>query len=178
MMKGLLMLMLCAGAFAVLPTVYASNAQHVHGTAELHVAIDGNTLEIELYSPFDNLLGFEHAPRNERQRRALQSMIDKFDKPAALFIPAAAAQCTAEPAKLRSPLLDAAATLSAGKTESDHAALEATSIFRCDRPDALSYIDVELFAIFPAMKRLKVQLLTPKRQLGETLTPERKRLTW
>jgi len=51
-------------------TAHADSA-HEHGSARLDVAVDGDRLHIALQSPLDNLVGFEHAPRNERQRTAL-----------------------------------------------------------------------------------------------------------
>ena len=38
---------------------HASLGAHEHGVAQLNVALDGNTLEIELESPAMNLVGFE-----------------------------------------------------------------------------------------------------------------------
>ncbi|MCH8499932.1 MAG: DUF2796 domain-containing protein [Marinobacter sp.] len=46
---------------------------HVHGEARLQVALEGQTAELILNSPADNLLGFEHAPRNDAQRDALKN---------------------------------------------------------------------------------------------------------
>lgn len=159
-----------------------STKPHVHGAAELTVAIDGGAVEIELHSPLDNLVGFEHAPRNERQRRAIASMKEKFGNAGALFVPNAEAQCTAQPATLDSPVLESAKKPPAGKAGHSHghghAALDAAITFHCKNPQALKYIDVELFAAFPSMKRLQVQLVTPTRQQAASLTPARKRLTW
>ncbi|MFW5824485.1 MAG: ZrgA family zinc uptake protein [Marinobacter sp.] len=44
---------------------------HVHGVAQLQLAIEGNTVELILRSPAANLVGFEHAPKNREQEQAL-----------------------------------------------------------------------------------------------------------
>ena len=44
---------------------------HVHGEAQLQVAIEGNTVDLILRSPAANLLGFEHQPRNAEQEQTL-----------------------------------------------------------------------------------------------------------
>jgi hypothetical protein len=49
-----------------LPARAHEPAAHVHGAGSLEIAIDGAAVQINLYSPLDNLLGFEHAPENER----------------------------------------------------------------------------------------------------------------
>lgn len=46
--------------------------KHVHGEAELFVAIEKNQVLIELESPADNILGFEHQPRTAQQKAAVK----------------------------------------------------------------------------------------------------------
>jgi Protein of unknown function (DUF2796) len=41
---------------------HREHGPHVHGVAQLNVALDGNVLWIELNSPAMNIVGFEHAP--------------------------------------------------------------------------------------------------------------------
>ena len=45
---------------------------HVHGAANLAIALDGSSLTIELESPYYNLVGFEHAPKTEEQKSSLK----------------------------------------------------------------------------------------------------------
>ncbi|MCF7994732.1 MAG: DUF2796 domain-containing protein, partial [Chromatiaceae bacterium] len=49
---------------------YRQQGAHVHGVGQLNVAVDGSALLVELISPAMDLVGFEHAPRNEAQRTA------------------------------------------------------------------------------------------------------------
>ena len=61
---------------------------HVHGVATLQVTQDQDTLSIDLDSPLDNLLGFEHAPRTDKQKQAVQQMIEnlvRFDGGGAMY---------------------------------------------------------------------------------------------
>ena len=44
---------------------------HVHGEAKLNILIDGTTLVFELKTPALNVLGFEHKPKNEREKEKL-----------------------------------------------------------------------------------------------------------
>ena len=55
-------------------------AAHSHGRAKLRVATDGNLLTLEFESPLENLVGFEHAPRNDKQKAALQGMAEALRK--------------------------------------------------------------------------------------------------
>lgn len=47
--------------------------KHVHGEAELFIAIEGKKVLIEMESPADNFLGFEHAPKTKQQKSLVQS---------------------------------------------------------------------------------------------------------
>lgn len=110
-------------SFMPLSAQAAKGGAHVHGEADLMIAVDGGQLQIELNTPLESLLGFEHAPRTEQQRKAAQALRERFARPEALFVPSAAARCTAAPAQLMAPVLDAPAT---AKTADGHADLEAS----------------------------------------------------
>lgn len=52
-----------------------SLSAHVHGQAELMLALDDNRIEVLLTSPQYNLVGFEHEPANKQQRQALTDAV-------------------------------------------------------------------------------------------------------
>ena len=66
-------------SLAFLPVVSMSADKHVHGEAQLFIAIDGNQVLLELESPADNIIGFEYAPATERQQKQLESGLVKLD---------------------------------------------------------------------------------------------------
>lgn len=97
----------------MLPTVAASlflsspvsNAEpHVHGIAELQVAIEGRQADVIFTSPAANLVGFEHAPESDAQRRALEDAT-RFLQTRALLVDEAGS-CTLVDAAVSSELLD------------------------------------------------------------------------
>ncbi|MCM8594809.1 DUF2796 domain-containing protein [Accumulibacter sp.] len=51
--------------------VHATNRAHVHGQGQLDLAIDHDLVTIELELPLEAVVGFERAPRNERERKAV-----------------------------------------------------------------------------------------------------------
>jgi hypothetical protein len=142
---------------------------HQHGVAQLTVAAEENRLELELSAPLESLVGFEHEPRNEKERKAVQAMKDSFRKPETLFAPSAAAQCTATPAEVELP---------GGDTKDGHADMHAAVMFECKTPAALKNLEVMLFDAFPRLQRLKVQLVAGGRQSGMELTRQKRRLAW
>ena len=69
---------------------------HVHGVANLAMALDGSALTIELDSPFYNIVGFEHAPENEAQEAAVKLAETVLSDPTALFRFNDEAECQAD----------------------------------------------------------------------------------
>lgn len=148
---------------------------HVHGNAAMQVVVDGNTVEIALQSPLDSLVGFEHAPRNERQRNTLLAMEERFRSPVSLFVPTEAARCHAEPAELVMPFTGKVAK---SHHRDEHAELEATVRFQCKNPSALKEVEVKLFDVFPKLHRVDVQVVSGRGQAAVRLTPKQRHLQW
>jgi len=170
------------GALLVLAAPLGAAAQgHEHGAATLDIALDGNTLLISMESPLDSLVGFEHAPRNDRQRAALARMEASLRDAGRLFKPTAEAGCTPREAKVEQPFAGKTAgeaapahgeeKKEAAKHDADHhAETRVTWTFVCDRPQALRAVEVLLFDAFPRMQRIKAQAATPRGQSGAMLT--------
>lgn len=170
---------------------------HIHGRAALEIAIDGAEVQINLNSPQDTVLGFERAPRNEKERQAVKAMALKLNRPDSLFVFTPGAQCRVASVNLRSPVLSAdllAPASDSGKSvdgittkdggavktvpRGTHAELEATWHFHCAVPQALQGLEVRLFELFPDLQRLDAFIAGPKGQSSAKLSPEATRLKW
>src|SRR5882724_8866607 len=75
---------------------------HVHGVAKLEVVIEGNSLNLHLDSPLENIQGFEHAPRNDQERKIARTMADKLHDGGQVVVPTPDARCTLRETKLTS----------------------------------------------------------------------------
>ena len=134
-----------AGLLAFAPAVaYAAHA-HVHGNATLEVAIERERMTVEFSSPLDNLVGFERAPRTDKEKALVSQTMERLRKPEELFVPSAAARCTRIAANVDAPVWDAPYKAPKG----EHAALTATIEFRCDQPQSLRSVRVMAFDAFP-----------------------------
>jgi len=58
---------------------------HEHGSASMNVAVDEGSLYVELESPWNNLIGFEHAPSTDEQHKLVDDAMALLDKPGELF---------------------------------------------------------------------------------------------
>lgn len=145
---------------------------HVHGEARLEISIDGEQLSIALESPLDDLLGFEHAPRNAAQRQAVQAMAAKLKQASQTFVPSAAAQCVLTGVELESPVLG-------GKAEpGGHNDLDARYTWRCAKSEALRDIATGLFTYFPRLRRIAVEFAGPQGQRAGRLDARNPRFSW
>lgn len=68
---------LALGLLVAAPAQAADNPGiHSHGQAQLQVALEPPRVELMLVSPAANLVGFEHLPRSEAQRREIETVRD------------------------------------------------------------------------------------------------------
>jgi hypothetical protein len=159
-------------ALAVPPVaLLAAPHAHEHGAVKLDVAIDGAALTIGLEAPLDSLIGFERAPRNDKERRAADEGLTRLRSGAGLFSADAAAQCTLVKVEVQAPVLDPGTKASAKTAEAkdEHADLDATFEYKCAQPQLLRTLDVGLFDAFKRIQRIDVQVAGPKGQLKSTL---------
>ncbi len=161
----LALLALCASAWMSPAHAQHVHGAHEHGVAHLSVAIEGSEVLIELSTPLDNLVGFEHAPATAAQHAALADAEARLGQGAELFRLPEAAGCGLAETVLESP-----SPLRAGKEQpaahdhdydhgadalEGHADLIATYRFECARPAALDALRVELFQAFPRLRELR-----------------------
>ena len=145
------------GATALVIALPAA-AQHRHGVGEMRIALDGSTLAVQLEAPADDLVGFENAPTDDAQRKAVADALSKL-RDASMFTPAAAAGC--------SPAGEPEVEL---HVEGDHAAFEATHTYECATPAALTAIETTWFDTFSGSKEMEVEALGPGGQTAVELT--------
>ena len=58
---------------------------HEHGHATLNIALDGSSAFIELESPWNNLVGFEHAPSTDEQHALVDDALALLNEPGRVF---------------------------------------------------------------------------------------------
>lgn len=189
-------------ALAVLSLAFLSSqagAQHahVHGNAELQVALDGQSLTLVLSSPLDNLLGFEHAPRTDKQKAAVQALAERLAKPELLFVPTREARCSPAAGAINAPVLGwngstggkpAQEGAVAGSRQSahrhdkrdgdGHAEIMAQFNFRCEQAAALKGVEVRLFDAFRGIRRINAQVAGPSGQKSARLFASQRVVSW
>ncbi|KZX58735.1 hypothetical protein A3709_17175 [Halioglobus sp. HI00S01] len=72
-------------ATLLVPLATAESA-HVHGAAELTIAMEGSQLELELSSPAASIVGFEHRARSPEQHQAVSEARKTLEQADQLFV--------------------------------------------------------------------------------------------
>lgn len=166
----------------VLSSVYAVQSHahalgaHVHGIATLDISQDQKILTINLSSPLDNLIGFEHIAQTDKQKAQVKTMQLQLNQAASLFAFSPAAQCSLQSVKLDSLVLTP--NKPQKPEEVGHADLDGEFIFSCNKAENLHAIDLKLFDFFPNLHVVKAAMVTAKVQTAATLTPQNRRISW
>jgi hypothetical protein len=138
-----------------------SAGRHEHGSTTLGIAVEGQSLVIELDGPAANFVGFERKPANEQEKQELARVLNVLHDGAALFLTPPGAQCRLQSAAVSPPEYG----------PDGHADLEAFWEFRCGSPAALTWIEAKVFAAFPGTERLSTSVVTVAGQKAVVLTP-------
>ncbi|MBZ6074048.1 MULTISPECIES: DUF2796 domain-containing protein [Aeromonas] len=165
----------------------AGHGAHEHGHGQLNLVLDGDQLMLELTAPAADLIGFEHAPRNDTEKARMDQALARLKSAEGLFVLTPAAGCTLTGQQVQ-----------AGHEEHDHDAddhdhdhdhdaadhheghadMGATYTFTCQQPAALKGIEASLFTLYPSLEKLTVQGLIPGGQVAGELTPGNRTLGW
>lgn len=151
---------------------------HEHGVGALNIAIDDNTIAMELHAPGADIVGFEYAATSAEDLSAIESAVRTLSRPLELIVLPGSAECT---------VLEAEAGLEADgehdhdhdedhaaadqdhdhdHADEDHAEPEGHSEFHaeylltCANPGAISRIDFAYFEAFENAMKLEIQIVS------------------
>jgi hypothetical protein len=176
--RRLLSIAALAAAAAALPLAAAAQTSHVHvhGQLRLEVAIEGPTVIIDMDSPLDNFVGFEHAPKTDAEKKTADDAVAQLRAADQLFKIDPSANCKLGPVTLRS------AALGLGKAQAEavegHADLDATFAFNCTNAQATKFIDIGLFDAFKGTRQIDARITAPQGEFKRTLKRPATRLGW
>ena len=89
-------LLAASGAFAASEDGHREHDPHEHGHGALDIVLEGEDLVAELRIPAVNVVGFEHAPRDDAEREAVHKAVARFSDAASVLVPSADAACEIE----------------------------------------------------------------------------------
>ena len=151
---------------------------HVHGVAEINIAVEGAKATVEFRAPAESLMGFEHEAKSESDKKkrdaALEQLRTKRD------------QMVLFDAKLGCKFSDVKAAIVEQKGDhtkaqsgkdvhkdqkksGEHREVHGTFSVACDKPLAGSRIRFGVSKVFRDVQEIKVQVLGDSGQSGATI---------
>ena len=133
---------------------------HSHGEGKLNLATEDNELSIEIVVPGHDIVGFEHKPKTDAQKKKVSDAVKALKNMSANIELPKEAGCTPnEEAEVEVEL------------DGDHSEFEIEYEYNCKKISELSFVNVLTFDKFKGMKKLKAQGVTGSGQHSKTLTP-------
>jgi hypothetical protein len=148
---------------------------HVHGRGTLNIAMEGNTVTMELEAPGMDIAGFEHVAKTRRDKAALEKAKGQLAAPLALIKLPAAAGCRVTDAKVAVEIGEHdhdSKEVAAKDTEGDkapakhegHSEFHAEYTLECASASNITAIEFGYFHTFAGAEKLDVNVITPKGQ--------------
>ena len=197
--SGWMLFLVCSLAGAPLSASedeHREHGAHEHGRGTLDIAVEGEELVVEFRIPAANVVGFEHAPRDDAEREAVRRALAPFEDAASLLVPSTEAECELETLHVglwSMDLEEAGEGEAHGHEEHEHeeeehdehgaesageahSELRATYHFHCHAPEALSGMEVRAFEHLLDADEIDVRVVTPGTQRAMELHPPETRV--
>jgi hypothetical protein len=157
---------------------------HVHGVAEINIAVEEKKVVVEFRTPKEGVMGFEHEAKSDAEKRKRDAVLklinDKFPemvilerKPGCRFDGGKVAVVRSGP--------DAAGDKRQGhgdhEKSGEHREVRAKFSFECQSDPAGSRVRFAITKLFPEIQELKVQVLSAVKQSGATIRKDQGSVT-
>ncbi|MDN6320896.1 MAG: DUF2796 domain-containing protein [Marinobacter sp.] len=142
------------------PLMAADNpGSHLHGQANLQLAVNDNQIDLLFMSPADNLLGFEHEPRTTEQQQRSGSVTDWLKTTP--LINSAESTCTVQAAEVQHQSHDDG---HAHGGQQHHADIEATQVLVCPGLKKAGSLITPITVRFSGVEHLNIEWVGPDGQ--------------
>lgn len=148
---------------------------HVHGQAQLQLAIDESQAVLSFSSPLDNFLGFERAPKDETEQEKVKQLLQQLQNPLLWIELSAAAQCQVGQIELDSPVITGKQKTN---DEKKHGDMRFDVELQCKNPQHLRSLKAKLLQQYKGIHRLKVEVVHAGGQHTKTLQADEISMTW
>jgi Protein of unknown function (DUF2796) len=151
---------------------------HVHGVAEINIAVEGTKATVEFRAPAESIMGFEHEAKSESDRKkrdtALEQLRTKRDQ---MVLFDAKLGCKSSDVKTaiveekedHTKAQSGKDTHKDQKKSGEHREVHGTFSVACDKPLAGSRIKFGVSKVFRDIQEIKVQVVGDSGQSGATI---------
>ena len=156
-----------------IPTHHAIASEldaHEHGSANLDIAIDTDTIHMSFESPAVNIVGFEYDTKDQQQLLLIKQAIDALSNVEAMFSLVGDVSC--QTVKSSAHWVTEHEEDHEQTPSAQHAEFIAEYELSCKQLDNLAAIEVNLFDFFKAIADLDVQVIYSGGQVKQALNSD------
>ena len=160
-------------SFDILAQVARQKDPHEHGAAKLMMAMEGKKLQVEFEVPSESLIGFEHLPKSQSNRKNFNEAIKNLSDPSKLFSMPNKAECLLVGTNVSQSLFsteedhghdESKKEEEHGHEESEkseiHSEFKSNYYWNCQHLDEIDSIGTELMSFFPRIEEIRVNWIS------------------
>ena len=155
---------------------------HVHGVAEINIAVEGTKATVEFRAPAESVMGFEHEAKSESDKKKRDAALEQLRaKGGHMVVFDLKLGCKSSDMKTaiveaRADSTKAHASKDAHKDQKksgEHREVHGTFSVACDKPLAGSRVRFGVSKVFRDIQEIKVQVLGDSGQSGATIKKDK-----
>ena len=152
---------------------YRQHHAHVHGEAEMNLAITDNEILIEIISPGSDVVGFENQPKNDKQIAELAAAVNLLGTETSIITLEERGECHLSAKSVENTLEDNVEEPDLELEEDKkHGEFRVKYHFGCKDITEVTAIKTHWFTLFPDTETMKVNIVTDLIQKSDVLTLE------
>ena len=181
-MKNIFIVLVCLFvSFDILAQVARQKDSHEHGAAKLMMVMEGKKLQVEFEVPSESLIGFEHLPKLQSNRKNFNEAMKILSDPSKLFSIPIKAECLLVGMNVSQSLFsneeehDHEAEKEHGHDESEkedehghdesekseiHSEFKSNYYWNCQHLDEIDSIGTQLMSFFPRIEEIRVNWIS------------------
>ena len=149
-------------SFDILAQVARQKDSHEHGAAKLMMVMEGEKLQVEFEVPSESLIGFEHFPKSQSNRKNFNEAIKILSDPSKLFSMPIKAECLLVGMNVSQSLFSNEEEHGHDESEKSeiHSEFESNYYWNCQHLDEIDSIGTELMSFFPRIEEIRVNWIS------------------
>ena len=162
-MKNIFIVLVCLFvSFDILAQVARQKDSHEHGAAKLMMVMEGKKLQVEFEVPSESLIGFEHFPKSQGNRKNFNESIKILSDPSKLFSMPIKAECLLVGMNVSQSLFSNEEEHGHDESEKSeiHSEFKSNYYWNCQHLDEIDSIGTQLMSFFFGIEEIRVNWIS------------------
>jgi hypothetical protein len=162
-MKNIFIVLVCLFvSFDILAQVARHKDSHEHGAAKLMMVMEGEKLQVEFEVPSESLIGFEHFPKSQSNRKNFNESIKILSDPSKLFSMPIKAECLLVGMNVSQSLFSNEEEHGHDESEKSeiHSEFKSNYYWNCQHLDEIDSIGTQLMSFFFGIEEIRVNWIS------------------